>query len=91
VKVLLESNQQIPDFLSDKKPEEGETLTFDDDSEEEEENEDGAAAGGAGNAWGAGGGDAWGANGDATSMVAAAAAPAPEATVDWNASASNDW
>jgi ATP-dependent RNA helicase DDX3X len=78
VKVLLESRQAVPDFLADKKPEEGQELTFDDDSEEEG---DGDAADDAD-----GGAEAWGAGDDA------APAPAAEAVAggsvpdqDWNA------
>ncbi|KAL4805585.1 P-loop containing nucleoside triphosphate hydrolase protein [Aspergillus unguis] len=42
VKVLIETNQNVPDFLSEFKPPEGENVTFDDDTDDEE-----AAANGA--------------------------------------------
>ena len=52
VKVLLECNQDIPDFLEPHKPEEGAELDFNDDSDKEGENgeADGADASG-GDAW----------------------------------------
>ena len=89
VKVLLESNQDVPDFLADKKPPEGEDLNFNDDSEGEED--EGAAGGddGAG-AWGAGGGDAWGAGDDAAPAAAVVESAAPAAD-DWNANANTGW
>jgi ATP-dependent RNA helicase DDX3X len=83
VKVLIESNQVVPDFLADKKPEEGEELTFDDDSEEEGEGN--AANGsdgpdGAAEVWGAGGDDAPVAT--AVGSEAAAATDTPDEV--WN-------
>lgn len=74
VKVLLESRQDVPDFLADKKPEEGEELTFDDDSEEEGDGDAADGADGAAEAWGAGDDDA------ATAPAAAAETP----NEDWN-------
>lgn len=50
-KLLMESGQDVPDFLESYKPGEGEDLVFDDDTDEEDE-----AAGGA-DGWGAGGND----------------------------------
>ncbi len=85
VKVLLESNQEVPDFLADKKPEDGEELKFDDDSEEDDE--DTADDGDAAAAWGAGGGDAWG--GGDNDAAAASAAPAP--ADEWNEEAAPTW
>lgn len=63
VKLLLETEQEIPDFLEDMKPEG--KLEFHDDSGDEDEEEAAAGADGdAGAAWGAGGdaadGDSWG-------------------------------
>lgn len=49
-KLLIETNQEIPDFLESYKPAEGEALTFDDDTDEE-----GEGAGADGDGWGAGG------------------------------------
>jgi len=90
VKVLLESNQEVPDFLADKKPEEGEELKFDDDSEEDEDDGVGVADGAAG-AGGAGGGDAWGAGDDAVSAAAPTAAATPAPADDWNAGTATSW
>ena len=70
VKLLIENEQEIPDFLDGFKPEEGAPLNFD----EEDEAIDVTADADGGDAWGAadrnGNGDAWGAtkgtgNGDA--------------------------
>jgi hypothetical protein len=68
VKILLESGQEIPDFLADQKPAEGELLVFDDDSDADDDEEEGTGKGD--DAWGSGGsaangdcgggGDAWG-------------------------------
>jgi hypothetical protein len=65
VKILLESGQEIPDFLADKKPAEGELLVFDDDSGTDDDKKEGTGEGD--DAWGCGGsaanadgGDAWG-------------------------------
>ena len=68
VKILLESGQEIPEFLADRKPAEGELLVFDDDSGTDDDEEEGTGKGG--DAWGSGGsaangdggdgGDAWG-------------------------------
>lgn len=85
VKVLLESNQEVPDFLADKKPEDGEELKFNDCSDDDDDNAaeegDGAAA------WGNGGGDAWGGGEDDAAAAAAVVAPAGE----WNDEASQAW
>ncbi|KAI0124745.1 P-loop containing nucleoside triphosphate hydrolase protein [Xylariales sp. AK1849] len=71
-KTLLETKQEIPDFLKQYVPEgeELETLKFEPDSDEESEAGDDAGEGGGGG-WGgddvggdAGGGDNWGAGGD---------------------------
>ena len=56
IKILLECGQEVPDFLADKIPEEGEPLTFDDESGDEDDE----AADSAGNGDANGGGDAWG-------------------------------
>lgn len=93
VKLLVESNQNVPDFLADFKPD-GE-LTFDDTSDAEEEEGGAGLGGGDGGAWGAGGGgesdDAadngggdWGA-----APVKAAPAPAAESAGGWGATATD--
>ncbi|KAL9114243.1 MAG: hypothetical protein Q9227_001665 [Pyrenula ochraceoflavens] len=55
VKILIESNQKVPDFLEQYKPAEDVGLEFDDDSDAEQANGDageaGADAGEAGDAW----------------------------------------
>lgn len=88
----MESNQEVPDFLADKKPEEGEELNFDDDSEEEDDEGEGATNGDTAGAWGGGdGGNAWGGDADAT-PAAAAVTPAVSAPADdWNANAATAW
>jgi ATP-dependent RNA helicase DDX3X len=53
IKILLECGQQIPDFLEDRKPTEGEPLVFDDDSGDDDE-EDQDAAGDNDATWGNG-------------------------------------
>ena len=67
VKILLECGQEIPDFLADQKPAEGEPLVFDDDSgadddEEESTGDRGDAGADGGDAGNGGGGDSdtWG-------------------------------
>ena len=40
VKLLIETNQEVPDFLEEYKPAEGEALQFDDDTDEEGEGDD---------------------------------------------------
>jgi ATP-dependent RNA helicase DDX3X len=90
VKVLIESNQEVPDFLADKKPEEGEELKFDDDSEDEED-EGADAANGTAGVWGVGGGDAWGAGGDTVPEAASSAAVVPAPADEWNANATSGW
>ncbi|KAL8873133.1 MAG: hypothetical protein Q9174_001349 [Haloplaca sp. 1 TL-2023] len=80
VKLLLESKQEIPDFLEDVKPEDGK-LEFDDDSgAEEEEEAAGDSLGGGG--WGGdeAANDAWGAQNDAGTSAADDKAGAD----DWN-------
>jgi ATP-dependent RNA helicase DDX3X len=61
VKILLECSQEIPDFLADQKPAEGEPLVFDDDSGADDDEEEGAGDGGDA---GAGSGDAGNGDGD---------------------------
>ena len=89
VKVLLESNQEVPDFLADKKPEDGEELKFDDDSEEEEVENGSDDADGTAAEWGTGGGDAWGGDNDAAPAAVAAAVPTP--ADEWNAESAQSW
>jgi hypothetical protein len=71
VKILLETKQGLPEFWADRKPAEGEAITFNDESGDEDEEEETAGAGE--DAWAAGGdtGDAWG-----TGETTIAAAPA---------------
>ena len=76
VKILTECNQEIPDFLEDQKPAEGQALFDDDDTDNEgEEN------GGGGDGWGssAPAADSWSAAtpNDGGWGEAPAAAPAP--------------
>ncbi len=66
VRLLLETKQEIPEFLESYKPEDTENLQFEDDTDDEDETS--ADAGGTkdGDAWGsttaaASGDDAWGA------------------------------
>jgi ATP-dependent RNA helicase DDX3X len=75
VKILLETGQDLPEFWADRKPEDGEALTFDDDSGTEEEGEEEENSDDGGDAWGAGGdsGDAWAVGGDTTVTTAAEA------------------
>ena len=42
VKLLMETNQEVPDFLEQYKPAEGEELNFDDDTSSEDEEDDDA-------------------------------------------------
>ena len=72
VKVLLECNQVVPDFLEAHKPEEGAELDFDDESDKE--GEDGDAAGG----------DGWGDAPEASTGAAASAWEPAAATEDDN-------
>lgn len=60
VKVLLECNQEVPDFLEEHKPE-GAALEFDDDTDNEGEGDDAASgdAASGGNKADEGTGDAW--------------------------------
>ena len=74
VRILLETDQEIPDFLQTYKPEDTENLQFDDDTDNEGEEANAAASGdnppaaaGSGGMWGApveaaGSGSAWGAS-----------------------------
>ena len=87
VRIMLEAQQEIPDFLEQYKPEDTTDLKFDDDSDQEGENGDAGAGGGgtwgAGDTNGAAGGDAWGA-----SDTKGATAPAPAADA-WGTGANN--
>jgi ATP-dependent RNA helicase DDX3X len=74
IKILLECGQEIPDFLEDQKPAEGEPLKFDDDSSVDGENDGGEkATSEGGDTWGNGGmtqgGNTWGSDGQATAPV----------------------
>ncbi|KAH0830925.1 hypothetical protein AYO21_06456 [Fonsecaea monophora] len=99
-KILLETNQDIPDFLEHFKPDGG-NLNFDEEEEQDFDDNTGGGAGDAGgDAWGTGnnaagaGGDAWGAAGNSNTASNAwgstgnnAAAPAND---NWGASTSID-
>lgn len=52
VKILIESGQEVPDFLDEYKPIDG-TLDFDDESEPDTDEEDAGDEGGDAGAWGA--------------------------------------
>lgn len=95
VNVLMETEQEVPDFLSDLKPEGGQVV-FQDDTDDEEESLQ-MATGGAGG-WGDGGGAAasnegdapgasWGDDAGASSGAEASwggeATPAPSAVTAW--------
>lgn len=55
VRILLETKQEVPDFLDQWKPEDENVLDFNDDSDEEgEETANNNAAGPSGDAWGGG-------------------------------------
>ena len=68
VKLLVENNQPIPDFLEQYKPEEGAAIDWDDASIDGEEAEDGGENGETG-----GGDDGWGAPAETEAPAAAAA------------------
>lgn len=98
VKVLLETNQKIPDFLETYKPEEGTKLDFDDDTDDEA---DATAETGTGdkagdNSWGGGpvtgvqasSTDSWGASG---AQPVTAAAPKDENWATDNGSGGAGW
>jgi ATP-dependent RNA helicase DDX3X len=84
VKVLMECNQTVPDFLEEMKPADG-LVAFDDDTDAEGEDEGGEDQQ-------ANGGDTWGTgeNNDATSITSASASaakdpiPEPEPSSDFN-------
>ena len=78
VRVMLETKQDVPDFLEQWKPENVDELDFDDESDKEgEETEDGNANG-----------DAWG--GGTVTPAAPAAAPANEWSTDAHANESSN-
>ena len=72
MKILLECGQEVPDFLSEKKPDGEEGLVFDDDSSPEDEKEN---AGDEVDLWG---------NGDGVNGASTAAEPLQE-NVGWDA------
>ena len=77
VKVLVESKQEVPEFLEQYKPADAEAIDFDDESEEETET--GGANGD--DPWGAAPeGDAWGASDTPAAEPAADAWGAPQPT-----------
>lgn len=77
-KLLIETHQEVPDFLESYKPENEEELKFDDDTDDEGED--------------AAGGDAWGGaaqtngatNGDASGGTWGSGAPAADTNDGWN-------
>ena len=85
VRLLLETKQEIPDFLESYKPEDTENLEFNDDTDDEDETTAEAGATASGEGWGAAAaaipatGDVWG---------TPAAAPTAEAEADegWGSS-----
>ncbi|PSK34876.1 ATP-dependent RNA helicase DED1 [Elsinoe australis] len=95
VNVLMETEQEVPDFLSDLKPEGGQVV-FQDDTDDEDEGLEmatdgaggwgdggGAAASNQGNAPGASWGDDAGASPGAEASWGAEATPAPSAVTAW--------
>lgn len=73
-KLLVETHQNVPDFLESYKPENEEELKFDDDTDEEGDNAaDGDAWGGEAETNGNTSGDAWGSD-----------APAADTSGGWN-------
>ncbi|KAL2219236.1 DEAD/DEAH box RNA helicase [Thermoascus aurantiacus ATCC 26904] len=87
VKILMECNQPIPDFLENEKPTDG-VLRFDDDTDNEGENNDTAG----GDAWGGGslGPEASNANGSQNASAPAAAeadTPAQSGDAAWSSGA----
>ena len=82
VKILLETDQALPEFWEEFKPEDTTEIDFEDNSDDDEEEEDNI---GSGDAWGNGDsgdntqavtGDAWGASNEV--------AAAPVVIDDWN-------
>ena len=71
VKILLETQQPVPDFLEQWKPEDEAAMDFNDDSDEEVVEEDNANPGASGDAW------------DAAPSAAAAVPEAMPAKMDW--------
>lgn len=50
-KLLMETGQEVPDFLESFKPEDAANIDFDDDTDDEGEEASGAANGSSGDAW----------------------------------------
>lgn len=89
VKILLETNQAVPDFLEHQKPAEGEELDFDDKSDDEGEADSGNAGGPVTGVKDAPA-DAWGTSTDEAPVVAAVAAAAPAADDGWGTAGGDD-
>ena len=85
VKILMETNQEVPDFLENFKPEDTTNIDFDDDTDnegEETETDGGASKGAADES----SGDAWGATASSKADAPSADAwgsPAAESKDDW--------
>ena len=81
VRLMLETNQTIPDFLEQYKPEDLSQLNFDDDSDEEGEGDGGEAGG---DAWAAPtSGDTWGASAEAPADDTWAVSPQAPSGQGW--------
>ena len=88
IKILLETNQELPEFWEEFKPEDTTAkIEFDDDSGDEEDEEETDNNAGGDDAWGNGdsGDNNAGANGDAWGASNDVAAAAPVVVDDWNA------
>ena len=88
IKILLETNQELPEFWEEFKPEDTTAkIEFDDDSGDEEDEEETENNAGGDDAWGNGdsGDNNAGANGDAWGASNDVAAAAPVVVDDWNA------
>ena len=77
-KLLIETRQDVPDFLESYKPENEEELKFDDDTDDEGDD----AAGG--ETWGGAAQTNGGTNGDASGDAWGSEAPAADTTGGWN-------
>lgn len=85
VKILMETKQEIPDFLESFKPEDTTKIDFDDDTDDEGE-ENGTDGGAANSATNESSGDAWGATASSKAEAPSADAwgsPAADSKDDW--------
>lgn len=87
VKLLMETKQEVPDFLDGFKPEDASNINFDDDTDNEGEEGAGADGGGANGAANSSSGDGWGAAPASSKADASSAdawtAPVAEGTGNW--------